>query len=74
MINIPEVKLGIVAVSRDCFPMSLSENRRKAIVKEFTANYGEIFEAQTIIENEKDMMKALDEVKAAGVNALVVFL
>lgn len=25
MKNIPEVKLGIVAVSRDCFPMSLSE-------------------------------------------------
>jgi len=28
--NIPEVKLGIVAVSRDCFPESLSVNRRKA--------------------------------------------
>ena len=28
MKNIPEVKLGIVAVSRDCFPMSLSESRR----------------------------------------------
>ena len=27
--NMPELKLGIVAVSRDCFPMSLSENRRK---------------------------------------------
>ena len=24
--NIPEVKLGIVAVSRDCFPIQLSEN------------------------------------------------
>ena len=32
MTNIPEVKLGIVAVSRDCFPISLSESRRKAIV------------------------------------------
>ena len=27
MINIPEVKVGIVAVSRDCFPESLSVNR-----------------------------------------------
>ena len=27
--NTPEIKLGIVAVSRDCFPNSLSENRRK---------------------------------------------
>lgn len=30
--NIPKVKLGIVAVSRDCFPESLSVNRRKALV------------------------------------------
>ena len=28
MTNMPDVKLGIVAVSRDCFPKSLSENRR----------------------------------------------
>ena len=26
--NIPQVKLGIVAVSRDCFPIQLSESRR----------------------------------------------
>ena len=30
--NIPKVKVGIVAVSRDCFPESLSVNRRKALV------------------------------------------
>lgn len=35
--NIPDVKLGIIAVSRDCFIVSLSENRRKAIV-ELTLN------------------------------------
>ena len=29
--NIPEVKLGIIAVSRDCFPIALSEKRRAAI-------------------------------------------
>ena len=29
--NIPEVKLGIVAVSRDCFPIGLSQQRRRAI-------------------------------------------
>ncbi len=31
MNNIPVVKLGIVAVSRDCFPIVLSEKRRAAI-------------------------------------------
>lgn len=32
MLNIPKMKVGIVAVSRDCFPESLSVNRRKALV------------------------------------------
>ena len=36
MNNIPEVKVGIVAVSRDCFPESLSVNRREALVKAYT--------------------------------------
>ena len=34
--NTPEIKLGIVAVSRDCFPNSLSENRRKSSRKKHT--------------------------------------
>ncbi|MBO4863943.1 MAG: L-fucose/L-arabinose isomerase family protein [Eubacterium sp.] len=74
MKNIPEVKLGIVAVSRDCFPMSLSERRRKAVVAEYTKKYGDIYECQTIIENEVDMRKALAEVNEAGCNAIVVYL
>ena len=31
--NIPTVKLGIVAVSRDCFPIALSTKRRENIVE-----------------------------------------
>ena len=71
--NIPDVKLGIIAVSRDCFVISLSEKRRAAVAKAF-AGKGSIFEAKTTVENEKDMLKAVEEVKAAGCNALVVFL
>jgi L-fucose isomerase-like protein len=71
--NIPQVKLGLIAVSRDCFIISLSEKRREAIVKAF-AGKGELYEAKTTVENEKDMLKAVDEVKNAGCNALVVFL
>lgn len=74
MNNIPAVKLGIVAVSRDCFPMSLSASRRSAVVKAYEEAGGEIFECKTTIENELHMRKALSEVKAAGVNALVVYL
>ncbi len=71
MVNIPEVKLGIIAVSRDCFPIALSTARREAIVKA----YGDgIYNCKITVENEKDALKAVEEVKNAGVNALVVFL
>mgnify|MGYP000608250115 CR=1 FL=1 len=39
MNNIPKMKIGIVAVSRDCFPESLSVNRRKALVDAYAAKY-----------------------------------
>ena len=71
MNNIPQAKLGIVAVSRDCFPMELSTNRRKAVVKSFQEKGGDIYECPTTIENELHMRKALSEVKEAGCNALV---
>ena len=72
--NIPEVKLGIIAVSRDCFIISLSERRRAAIVAACGEKGLDIYECRTTVENELDMLKAVDEVKAAGCNALVVFL
>jgi L-fucose isomerase-like protein len=74
MNNIPEVKLGIIAVSRDCFIRSMSERRRRAITECFVGQGGKLFEAQTIVENENDVGKALAEVEQAGCNALVVFL
>ena len=72
--NIPEVKLGIIAVSRDCFIIDLSERRRSAIVSACAKDGLSVYECKTTVENEKDMLKAVDEVKAAGCNALVVFL
>ena len=69
--NIPVVKPGIIAVSRDCFPIALSQARRAAIVKA----YGEgLYECPVTVENEKDALKAVEDVRAAGCNALVVFL
>ena len=72
--NIPDVKLGMIAVSRDCFVISISENRRKAVGEECHKLGIDIFEAPTVVENENDAMKALDEVNKEGCNALVVFL
>ncbi len=71
MKNIPEVKLGMIAVSRDCFIISLSESRRAAIK---AAYKGDLYECPVTVENEKDMLEAVADVKAAGCNALVVFL
>lgn len=74
MKNVPEVIIGIVAVSRDCFPMELSVSRRKAVVAAYKKNNNSIFECPTTVENEIHMKKALAEVKEAGCNALVVYL
>ena len=72
--NIPQVKLGIVAVSRDCFPVQLSQTRRSAVVKECEALGLEVEEIPTAVENETDLQKALEEARQAGCNALTVFL
>ena len=69
--NIPNVKLGLIAVSRDCFPRTLSEMRRANIAK---ACEGGVYECPVTVENENDMLKAVADVNAAGCNALVVFL
>ena len=77
MNNIPEVKVGIVAVSRDCFPESLSVNRREALVKAYTDKYGaaDIYECPIcIVESEIHMVQALEDIKKAGCNALCVYL
>ena len=74
MNNIPEIKIGIVAVSRDCFPMSLSANRRAAVVASYEKKYGSIYECPTCVENEVDMKKALSELKENECDALVVYL
>ena len=69
--NIPDVKLGLVAVSRDCFPIALSEARRKALAEAYN---GEIYECPVTVENEKDAVRAVEDIRKNDVNALIVFL
>ena len=69
--NIPSVKLGLVAVSRDCFPIELSIRRRAAIKAAYA---GDLYECPVTVENELDMQKAVADVNEAGCTALVVFL
>ena len=75
--NMPKVKIGIVAVSRDCFPESLSVNRRKAVVQSYIQHYNseDIYECPVcIVESEIQMVQALEDIKQAGCNALCVYL
>lgn len=77
MNNIPQIKVGIVAVSRDCFPESLSVNRRKALVAAYERKYGkgDIYECPVcIVESEIHMTQSLEDMKKAGCNALCVYL
>ena len=73
----PKVKIGVVAVSRDCFPENLSVNRRKALIDAYTKKYdaAEIYECPIcIVESEIHMVQALEDIKKAGCNALAVYL
>ena len=77
MKNTPKIKIGIVAVSRDCFPESLSVTRRKNLVRAYKAKYDEteIYECPVcIVESEIHMLQALEDIKREGCNALCVYL
>ena len=69
--NVPEVKLGVIAVSRGCFPSSLAERRREALV----AAYGNgIYDCPVTVVTELDAEKAVKDAREHGVDALVVYL
>jgi L-fucose isomerase-like protein len=74
MKNVPNVRLGIVAVSRDCFPLELARKRRVQVVAESRKAGLAVAEIRTTVENEKDALAALEEIRAKGVNALVIYL
>jgi L-fucose isomerase-like protein len=72
--NIPQVRLGIISVSRNCFPVSLSETRRHAVV-EACKNIGlDIYNCPITVQDEIDAVKSVNDVMEKDINALVVFL
>jgi L-fucose isomerase-like protein len=74
MQNIPAIRLGLVAVSRDCFPIELSRKRRSNVMAACKDLRVPVVEIETIIENERDVLKALDEIRQKGINALALYL
>jgi len=74
MKNIPKISLGLLAASRDCFPIELSKKRRERVARECKTKNIAVTEMETIVENEKDSLKALEEIRQKNINALVIFL
>jgi len=74
MNNIPEVKIGLVAVSRDCFPVELSRRRRQKVVAESRKLGLSVVEIKIVVEKETDITRALQELEDNQVNALVIYL
>ena len=72
--NLPRVRLALVAVSRNCFPKSSRRTAAAGWRRPHRARYGELYELRTVVENEDDMRAALAELRAAGANALAVYL
>ncbi|MBO7720777.1 MAG: fucose isomerase [Kiritimatiellae bacterium] len=73
--NQPEIKLGVVGVSRDCFPVELTRRRLAALMAAVKkAGVAGVVDCPVTIENECDAMKALDWARREGVNAACVFL
>ena len=70
MSNIPDLKCGIISVSRDCFIISLSENRRQAIVSAYEKKYGNLYEVKKTVENDgyEAVQLGFGDVKVQRVN------
>jgi L-fucose isomerase-like protein len=72
--NTPQVTMGLVAVSRDCFPVELSRRRMDAVLAQCKKAGTDVVACSTIVESEVDAMAAAAEMRDRGVNAVAVYL
>jgi L-fucose isomerase-like protein len=68
------MRQGILAVSRDCFPVEISRERRQKVDAACRKGKIPIIELSGIIENEQDVPEALEEIEKRKINALVLYL
>ena len=74
LINTPQVKMGLVAVSRDCFPIELARKRLGKVIEACAAQKVEVTPCEVVIESEKDALAAVEEMRKQGVNAVTIYL
>ncbi len=74
MQNIPDVKLALVGVSRNCFPAELTRARMAKVVEACRQAKVEVIVCETIVETEKDAIAVLAELRTKRANALAIYL
>jgi L-fucose isomerase-like protein len=72
--NMPEVRMGVVGVSRDCFPVELARARLGRVVEECSRAGLDVVPCETVVANESDAVRAVAEMTAKGANAVAVYL
>ena len=72
--NTPMVKMGLVAVSRDCFPIELSRTRFQAVTAECQKRKLDVHPCSVLVESETDALAAVAEMREKGVNAVTIYL
>jgi len=72
--NMPEIKIGVVGVSRDCFPASLTQKRLAALMAALKKQKVNAVACPVIIENESQALAACEDLIGQGCNAAVAYL
>jgi L-fucose isomerase-like protein len=72
--NAPDIKIALVGVSRDCFPIELTRTRLAALADACSRAGLPTCALDTVIENGEDTRKALAEAIDADCTAAVVYL
>jgi len=74
MQNTPKLRMGVVGVSRDCFPAEITRRRLAEVMAECRKRKLHAVACKTIVESEKDAMAAVAELTARDVNAVTLYL
>lgn len=72
--NIPQIRLGVVAVSRNNFADELSIKSRGQVLAALEKSGIEAAQCETLVVTEEDAVKALKEAETLGCNVLAVIL
>ncbi len=74
MNNIPQIKAAVVGVSRDCFPVKLTRERKAGLLQACRDKKIDVLDIKTIVENEMDTSIVLEELEKKKINTLIIYL